>query len=522
MLKNLFACYQSQNSSDLIQVFGQDFKTVDKLVLIVIVAYAVTVVALTSQQHGYYLLGLTAGGVTCLVCGIAYFSMGGSVMSRIILATGLTVFMAVTVQQANGLGEGHFIFFVNIMILSRYRDVVPLLVLMLLTAGHHLISTVCQINGVQLFGQELIIFAWGQETSLGLWAPFLYHIFIAAVSFCIACYFISEGTQRFIETNQVIHLVEQASDGNVFARISDPEDSDLAKRTNHFLHNVNQTLIAVETIGSKLVNQSNELNRSSVNLATAAKEQRADVKLVNSAIQEMALATSEISENSEETSSCSQECVQFAKLGVTESGGFKNTIDELSNEVATASSVMSQIELDGEKINSIVDTIRSIAEQTNLLALNAAIEAARAGDQGRGFAVVADEVRVLSQRTYISTDEISTMIKSFSGLTKRAADSMENCNQLAITSVTGAERILKHFSGIGEEIGSINQRLEQIASAAEEQATSNIEIRNKSATIQEKVISFLEESEQIQRQAQSLTNQVQEIQQLLKQFKLHG
>ena len=37
------------------------------------------------------------------------------------------------------------------------------------------------------------------------------------------------------------------------------------------------------------------------------------------------------------------------------------------------------------KINEIIDIVKSIAEQTNLLALNAAIESARVENLGRGF-----------------------------------------------------------------------------------------------------------------------------------------
>lgn len=73
---------------------------------------------------------------------------------------------------------------------------------------------------------------------------------------------------------------------------------------------------------------------------------------------------------------------QQGALTITDAIGI---IDSLDSHVATASSSISQLQMDSENIGGVLDVIRGIAEQTNLLALNAAIEAARAGEQGRGF-----------------------------------------------------------------------------------------------------------------------------------------
>ena len=63
------------------------------------------------------------------------------------------------------------------------------------------------------------------------------------------------------------------------------------------------------------------------------------------------------------------------------------------------------------KINEIIDIVKSIAKQTNLLALNAAIESARAGEFGKGFSVVAGEIRKLSEQTKESIFNVTKLVE---------------------------------------------------------------------------------------------------------------
>lgn len=84
-------------------------------------------------------------------------------------------------------------------------------------------------------------------------------------------------------------------------------------------------------------------------------------------------------------------------------------IKEFVNSLTETIEGLGRRSVDIEKILSV---IKNVTEETSLLSLNAAILAARAGEYGKGFSVVADEMRLLSEKTALSTREISTIISS--------------------------------------------------------------------------------------------------------------
>lgn len=124
-------------------------------------------------------------------------------------------------------------------------------------------------------------------------------------------------------------------------------------------------------------------------------------------------------------------------------------------DVQRTNSTVHSLSQAAQRIGDVVRLIQDIAEQTNLLALNATIEAARAGDAGKGFAVVASEVKSLASQTARATEEISAQIGAVQSVSLEAATAMQ---------------------GIGRVIGSINQTITTIASAAEEQRAATDEI----------------------------------------------
>jgi len=153
-------------------------------------------------------------------------------------------------------------------------------------------------------------------------------------------------------------------------------------------------------------------------------------------------------------------------------------MDKIAERVKSSSKTVDELGRSSDQIGEIVGTIEDIADQTNLLALNAAIEAARAGEQGRGFAVVADEVRALAERTTRATKEIGEMIKSIQKETRNAVTEMEQGVQEVIKGSEEAFKSGQALKTILDRVGNVTVQVSQIATAAEEQSATSIEISN--------------------------------------------
>ena len=162
-------------------------------------------------------------------------------------------------------------------------------------------------------------------------------------------------------------------------------------------------------------------------------------------------------------------------------------------------------------IAEFVTTIRSIANQTNLLALNAAIEAARAGDAGRGFAVVADEVRKLAEESSVASHHVEEMMEKLESGTGAAIHSTRESAEVISDIIHKAQDTQESLRKTLTEIDKMNDAVQTIAAAAEEQAASSNEISDSADHVRDSVSEVAREISVVSRTASETVAVINEV-----------
>jgi len=200
---------------------------------------------------------------------------------------------------------------------------------------------------------------------------------------------------------------------------------------------------------------------------------------------EMTATVHEVARNAEAAAASTEDADNRVSRGAEVVRQTLVRIDQLAAAMATTTQSIERLSQDTQRIDSVLDVIKSVAEQTNLLALNAAIEAARAGDQGRGFAVVADEVRALAKRTQQSTAEIEGLIATLREGARRSVADMQQSGALVAHVVEDANQTEGALAGIAEAVTLIFEMNQQIAAAAEQQTAVAEEISRSVTSIRD-------------------------------------
>ena len=302
--------------------------------------------------------------------------------------------------------------------------------------------------------------------------------------------------------NDLSVMIEQTGNDEVTIMTSD-----FNSLIGDFKNLINEVNTALNTLNVA----TEHLSESTSATSSGMQEQLHEADMVATAATQMQATIQDISHNTEAAAKKAESTNLSAQQGRNEVDSTVKHIRDLSSSLGNASSVVSQLEKDGETIGSVLDVIRGIAEQTYLLALNAAIEAARAGEQGRGFAVVADEVRSLAQRTQESTSEIEGIINTLQQRTQEVVSIMHQCRSQGDESASQAIKAGDLLGAITEDVQTIMEMSTQIAVAIDEQSQvasevnkNVVRIRDIAQDASEHAVNNAQTSEEVSEQARVL------------------
>jgi methyl-accepting chemotaxis protein len=235
----------------------------------------------------------------------------------------------------------------------------------------------------------------------------------------------------------------------------------------------------------------------------------------------MSATSGDIAKNCQLAAEGAQRASQTARDGAAVVERTVTVMGQIAEKVQESAKTVESLGVRSDQIGAIIGTIEDIADQTNLLALNAAIEAARAGEQGRGFAVVADEVRALAERTTRATKEIGEMIKAIQNETKGAVIAMEQGVEQVEAGTVEAAKSGDALRNILDQVNDVAMQVNQIATAAEEQTATTSEISGNMQRITEVVQQTSQGAQESATAAAQLNGNAEELQRLVRQFKLN-
>ena len=296
--------------------------------------------------------------------------------------------------------------------------------------------------------------------------------------------------------SRVVELVTNARDGDM-AIVRDDFHYAGKDELNQLGDALSEMFVSLRTAISEIRDNANTSTEkaatmhkdagANLNGANKVRKDVADtVKLMESnsaSLEQSNAGTQEMSAASMTSAQAATDCAEFIANVTQVADKATQTVQEAITNMAV---LQTKTDESGEKLQGLVDSvdkisefigvITSIADQTNLLALNAAIEAARAGEAGRGFAVVAESVRKLAEESGRAADSVRGLMGDLQDGARNTKAASDETATLLVQTVEKANGAKDSLAEAMSQIDKANDRIQNIAAVAEEQAASSREI----------------------------------------------
>ncbi len=291
------------------------------------------------------------------------------------------------------------------------------------------------------------------------------------------------------------NITHEISKGNFDQDVHIVSDVDmLGKSLAEMVTSLNKVFKGFKTFSEQIAGNSLQLSDSNRSLSDGAIKQAASIEEITSSV---GIINEQVKTNAESTN-------MAGELAEKTESSAKNGDLRIDNMVVA----MDDINTSSQQIVKIIKVIDEIAFQTNLLALNAAVEAARAGKYGKGFAVVAEEVRNLAGRS-------STAAKETTELIEKSSSEVQNGAKIADETT----KVLKEILSSVSEYTDI---MKEIAQSNKDQSLAVSEINKGLEQIDQVIQQNAAYSEENSASARLLSEQANQLKQLMLKFRTRG
>lgn len=392
-----------------------------------------------------------------------------------------------------------------------------------------------------------------QNVNLTVSRAIIISITLLIISVIVGLYFMNFVKNAIVQPlRQVIEAADALAQGDLTIAQLDYRSKDeigiLAAAVNTLKQNLSKLIGSVQDSSMHLSAASEELSASTEEVTATSSEIAHRVKETTShltssasvaqqntiAMDETAAGVQRIAEATQYLHHNALNMTQLAHTGGTTILTAKEQMDTISGTTTRIADLTKKLSKQSEAIGQITKVITAITEQTNLLALNAAIEAARAGEHGKGFAVVADEVRKLAEESKQSASQIVAITNEIQMDTRNVGDAVIEglaSVQDGVAKIYEAgdafEAISSSVQDFTDQIENISATSEQISAGAQEVAASITEIAsgadisaNNAQIIAHAVDEQVATMQQVNAVAEELSDNAQQLQALLHQFRL--
>jgi methyl-accepting chemotaxis protein len=278
-----------------------------------------------------------------------------------------------------------------------------------------------------------------------------------------------------LRIQQLLNEVSTVAEGDltIQAEVTSDVTGALADAFNFMTDELRKIVSSIDSTTHQVTDSAGQVLVASNELASASQHQARRIEEVSYAVEQMAVAIGEVSQNASKSASVAQDALATAARGgqaVSEMVGSMGRIRSYSYETAQKIKRLGET---SQRVGEIVQLIEDVADQTNLLALNAAIQASMAGEHGRGFAVVADEVRRLAERSAEATKQIEGLIRAIQTDTAAAVVAMEENTQQVVAGSRLADEAGASLGSIQHVVSDLAQLINAISASAQQHATAS-------------------------------------------------